>query len=335
MRHLRAILVLTLSLVASQGVSRAQQQQLSPWVVESLAPPGAGGHADYDLSTHLWTATNNVLVTYEGAVLNANYVTVNTETGEVNAEGRVRIQQGEQIYVSERLRFNFYTKQIQAEQFKTGEAPMFAEGRGLSADVTNHTYLATDAMITSEDIAQPLIKVRARKIKLIPGRKIEAHDATLYVGSIPVFYFPYYTRNLTEHAGHFNLLPGYRTAFGPFLLSTYTWYLNESLDGAVHLDYRQKRGPGVGPDLNYNLGQWGNGTFKYYYTHDDNPELDDLGVHIPENRQRVYFSYQANPSTNLYLKALARYESDLAVVRDFYEGEYRRNPQPDSFVEAN
>src|SRR5258708_31685796 len=108
---------------------------------------------------------------------------------------------------------------------------MVAEGNLLSGDMTNNLYVATDALITSDDIAQPLIKIRAKRIKLIPGRKIEAHQATLYVGSVPVFYFPLYTRNLTEHAGHFTILPGYRTAFGPFLLGTYSWYLNEELDG--------------------------------------------------------------------------------------------------------
>jgi hypothetical protein len=140
---------------------------------------------------------------------------------------------------------------------------------------------------------------------------------------------------LTEHAPHYIFLPGYRTAFGAFLLTTYTWYLSEELDGAFHLDYREKRGPGVGPDLNYHLGPWGSGTFKYYYTHDDDPNADQLDVPIHENRHRVYLSYESNPATNLYAKALLRYESDPAVVRDFFEGEYRQNPQPDSFFELN
>ena len=38
------------------------------------------------------------------------------------------------------------------------------------------------------------------------------------------------------------VLPGYRTQYGPFLLSTYTWYLNQYLDGNVHADWREKRG---------------------------------------------------------------------------------------------
>jgi hypothetical protein len=327
-------LTLTLSLLALPAALRAQQQQ-QLWVVESLKHE-SGGYAEYDFSTGRWIASNNVVVIYGQVTLTAEkFVAVNTQTGDVTADGKVRVAEGEQIWAGEHLRYNFYTHQLEGEQFRTGQPPMFAEGKGLSADVTNHVYTATDAMITSDDVAQPLIKIRAKRIKLIPGKKIQAYKATVYVGNIPVFYFPYYSRNLTEHAGHFNFVPGYRTAYGPFLLSSYTWYLNEELDGTFHVDYREKRGPGVGPDLNYHLGPWGSGTLKYYYTHDDDPNQDQLGVYIPENRQRVWFSYDSNPATNLYIKSLVRYESDLAVVRDFFEGEYRRDPQPDTFVEVN
>ena len=74
---------------------------------------------------------------------------------------------------------------------------------------------------------------------------------------------------------------------------------------------------------------------RYYYTHDSDTAADNLGVPIPENRQRVYFSYERIPATNLYVKGSFGYESDFAVVRDFFEREYRQDPQPDSFFEVN
>jgi LPS-assembly protein len=330
MTRLGAIFTLTLSLLALPEALLAQQQL--PWTVTPL--PG-GTDAEYDMTTGTFSGSNGVMVSYGNYVLTAKEAVGNPTTGEVVADGKVRIQQGEQLWVSEHVVYNFRTHQMEAEQFRTGQAPLFAAGKGLHGDTTNRTYTATDAMITGDDTSQPLIKIRAKRIKIIPGRKIEAHQATLYVGNIPVFYFPFYSRNLTEHAGHFNFLPGYRSAFGPFLLASYTWYLNENLDGAFHVDYRGQRGPGVGPDLNYHLGQWGSGTFKYYYTHDADTAADQLGAPIPENRHRIYLSYDANPATNLYVKALVRYESDFAVMRDFFEGEYNRNPQPDSFLEVN
>ncbi len=331
MTSLRAVFIFTLSLLALPVALSAQQ--LIPW---SITPLPGGSDVEYDVATGTATATNGVMVVYGEVILTARQIVGNSETGLVVADGKVRIQEGDQLWASEHISYNFKTRQIEAEQFRTGEPPMFAQGRMLR-NVTNGVYLANDAMVTSDDIEQPLIKIRAKSIKLIPGKKIEARQATLYVGNVPVFYFPYYSRNLTEHAGHFIFLPGYRTAYGPFLMTTYTWWMSDYLDGAFHLDYREKRGPGVGPDLYYNLGrQWGNGTLRYYYTYDKDTAADDLGTPIPENRQRVWFSYEANPATNLYVKSLVLvHQSDFAVVRDFFEQEYRQDPQPDSFLEVN
>ena len=62
------------------------------------------------------------------------------------------------------------------------------------------------------------------------------------------------------------------------------------------------------------------------------PSLSDP---IPENRQRVYLGWQATPSTNLNLKALVNYQTDPLVLHDYFQGDYRENPQPNTFVEAN
>ena len=125
-------------------------------------------------------------------------------------------------------------------------------------------------------------------------------------------------------------------------MTTYTWWLNDSLDGALHMDYRNLRGLGVGPDLNLRLGRWGNGEFKYYYLHDQRPgtslstnKFPNLSGAIPENRQRIYFGWQATPATNLNVKALVNYQSDPLLLHDFYEGDYAANLQPNTFVEAN
>src|SRR5258706_129283 len=129
----------------------------------------------------------------------------------------------------------------------------------------------------------PAIKVRANYIKIIPGEKIEARHATLYLGDVPVFYFPFYSRSLGVRANHFNFVPGYRSSFGPFLLGSYVWFLNEALDGVAHVDYRERRGVGAGPDLNFHLGRWGERSIKYYFLHDEDPHAS-LTNALPENR---------------------------------------------------
>jgi LPS-assembly protein len=338
----RFILFLTLGLVLAAGASRAQQRPETEWDIRPLNPP-QGEIVSY-LTNGYVVAKGGVMVRFAGIVLTADEAGIDPSSGEVNADGNVRIQQGEQLWVSEHIRYNFNTHQMEARQFRTGQNPIFASGEQLHAEATNQvhgatnlvvTLAATNAIVTADDVASPLYRVKARRIKIIPGKRIEAYDAVLYLGEVPVFYLPYFSRSLTERANNFNFTPGYRSKFGPFILGRYNWWWGDEFDGTFHLDYREKRGPGVGPDVNYHLGEWGEGTFKYYYTHDKDPNIDDLGVPIGENRQRVWFSYESNPATNLYIKSLVRYQSDLAVVRDFFEGEYRLNSQPDSYFDVN
>jgi LPS-assembly protein len=331
MTRLSPILMLVLLLLARPAALRAQQQP--GWEIKHVS--GESGVV-YDLRTGLATATNGAIVKYGDSVLTAQRLEWNQDSGEALAEGNVLIERNEQIWAGERIRYNFKTHEIQAEQFRTGKSPVFAGGQGLHADLTNGVYAATNGYITSDDIAKPAIKIRASYIKIIPGEKIIAHNAFLYLGGVPVFYFPFYSRKLGPGANDLNFIPGYRSKFGPFLLGSYTWFLNEELDGIMHVDYRERRGLGAGPDFNYHLGRWGEGTLKYYYLHDEDPAAGGLtNVSLLDNRQRLYFSYQSAPATNLEIKALARYQNDFGVVRDFFEGEYRQNPQPNSFLDVH
>ncbi len=331
MTRLRAIVPLVVLFLSTAISSNAQQE--AGWEFRALNPPAGG--VVVDLSTGIATATNGVLVKYGGAVLTADAVSVNQQSGDAVAYGNVRIQRENQLWVGEQMQYNFKTHQMISEQFRTGHAPVFAEGKGLHGDLTNHVYTANSAFITTDDISRPLVKIRAHQIRIIPGERIEATHAVLCLGDIPVFYFPYYTRNLGERSNNFNFTPGYRSAFGPFLLANYSWFLNDEFDGRIHLDYRQKRGVGAGPDFNFHLGQWGEGTLRYYYTRDENPGTNLAGVQIPDNRQRVLFTYQATPFTNLTLKSAVQYQSDSDIVKNFFEGEYRQNSQPNTFFEAN
>ena len=293
------------------------------------------GTVDLNLRSNTATFTNGAVIKWNGAVMSAQRGLLNKESGEILADGNVRIQQDDQIWTGENVRYNVQTHLMSTAEFRTGRPPVFAVGRGLRGDITNNVYYATNAFVTTDDFSEPDFRIRASRIKLIPGKRIIARNATLWLGDVPVFYFPYYSRNLGDRANNFNFTPGYGSLYGGYLLSDYTWFWNEPLDGKLHLDYRSKRGLGFGPDLNFHLGRWGEAEFRYYYLPDDQPGTNIVGVPLPENRQLVRFSYQATPWTNLTVKALVRYQSDSDLVKNFYQGEYRENPQPDTFVEVN
>jgi LPS-assembly protein len=318
-------------------------QEQPAWDVQSLNNiiPGTP-EGSVDIVGDIVTGTNGVCVKYGETVLVADSASVNRETGEAAADGHVRIEMGDQIWLGEHINYNFKTHQMRSEQFRTGKPPVFAAGANLQGVISNKVYTAQHVLVTSDDVTDPAIYIRARRVRIVPGQYIEAWNAVLFMDGVPAFYFPYYKRSLGTHANELNFLPGYRSAYGPYLLTTYTWWLNDAVDGAVHADYRERRGLGVGPDLNLHLGRWGDGEFNYYYLHDMDPNESlvtnsflNLSGPIPKNRQRFYLGWQATPATNLNVKALVNYQSDPLVLHDFFEGKYVQNPQPNTFVEAN
>jgi LPS-assembly protein len=320
----------------------AAAQEAASWEVDALSqiiPGTVEGKVDYDLASGTATGTNGIYVKYGSTTLTADNVSLDMKSGAAVADGHVRIESADQLWVGEHIRYNFKTHRMQSEQFRTGKWPVFAGGHDLSGDSSNRVYYANDAFVTTDDMAEPGFRVHATRIKIIPGKSVEMWNAVFYARGVPVFYFPYYQRNLGVRANNFTFAPGFRSTYGAFLLSTYNWYLGTNADGRIHADYRAKRGVGLGPDVNIHLGEWGQLGLKYYYLNDQKPDAStnifpQYGS-IPRDRQLLNFTWQATPATNLNLKALINYQSDPLVMHDFYAGDYAGNPQPSSFVEAN
>ena len=125
MRNLRAIV--PLAFFAALFPITALAQQEPGWEVRALNKviPGAPeGRVEY-LASGMARGTN-VFVKYGDATLMADSATLNWQTGETVADGNVRIESGDQIWVGEHIRYNFKTHQMQSEQFRMGKPPMFA-----------------------------------------------------------------------------------------------------------------------------------------------------------------------------------------------------------------
>lgn len=333
-----SIALILLGLFAALKPALAQTNQ-----PDSLEIIGATEAASFETNGQtFFVITNGVTVKYNEptgiTVLTAKRAMLNESTGDIYAEGKVRVQRGTETWVSDKLHYNYKTKQLDGDTFRMGQNTIFVAGQKMNGvgEGTNGIYRGTNALVTTDDYYQPLTKVRAKRFVLVPGKYVEAYDATMYAGDVPVFYWPYYKRSLEPQNSGFTFLPGYRSLYGPYLLSSYYWMVNEQLRAAIHADYREKRGFGTGPDLNYNFGNWGEGTLRYYYTHDQEPGTDpNIGTPLPENRQRAYFSYNANPVTNLSIISQVAYQSDPFVIRDFFESQYEKDIQPNTFFDVN
>ncbi len=284
-------------------------------------------------NTGVILAKHGVIMTNATTVLTADQAMANQVNGEVTAEGDVTILSNGKVWRGTNAIYNFKTGEISSGAFRTTHAPFFIAGHDLAGS-TNRVYTGTNTVITSDDVVQPLYHIRAKTITISPGQYFEARAATVYIGKVPIFYFPYYRRYLGRHPNNFEFTPGYRSLFGPYLLTSYNWTLNTNLDGALHFDWREKRGWAGGPDFHYGFGHVADGEVKYYFAHDKDPVADATAIIPRQDRSRFYLTNVSELTSNLTVKIVARYQSDPLIIHDFFEREYRQNVQPSSYAEA-
>jgi LPS-assembly protein len=288
-----------------------------------------------DFEKHTWVGKNGVLVKQGTSILLADNIWLDEATRQVVAEGAVTLQRDNFYWTGDRLEYNFITREIGANSYRAGITGIFMSAESLSGTATNKVFEANNVLFTTDDSERPGFYVKAKSVKVEEGRQVTARDATLYVGKVPVFYLPYYRRTLGPHPNYWVITPGYRSTFGPYLLTEYHLNVLQDVDLGARLDYRAKRGPGVGPLLSYDLEKIGRGDFEYYFTHDWKAKNDPGLVGYDEDRQRLRFHHQTTLATNFTAKAAVNYQSDPLLLHDLFEGEYRTNAQPKTVFELN
>ena len=141
------------------------QDTVSPWKVEGL---GANKKSTikYDLKSGEIRASNGVRIKYkdgkpEAAELTANNATINQKNGSAVASGNVVLRRDGLIWKSERIEYNFRTKNIKAAQFVSGNLETFIKGEGMIGNKTNGVYRAQNTIFTTEDSKDPSLEVQS------------------------------------------------------------------------------------------------------------------------------------------------------------------------------
>jgi len=314
------------------------QDTVSPWKVEGL---GANKKSTikYDLKSGEIRASNGVRIKYkdgkpEAAELTANNATINQKNGSAVASGNVVLRRDGLIWKSERIEYNFRTKNIKAAQFVSGNLETFIKGEGMIGNKTNGVYRAQNTIFTTEDSKDPDFYIKAKEVEVAPGQYAIFRGATFYAGKVPIFHLPYYRRNLKQHPWNLHLRPGYKSEWGGFLLSSIRWPGNEAFGGEFNLDYREKRGFGFGPDIQYNSPDWGQGNLQLYRASDDDPLTDSRGTAIDRERDLAQWTHRYKRGS-LTATGVLNYESDEYMRRDFFEDQYQQNVQPNSYFELS
>ena len=126
--------ILAVVIVAALVAMRAAAQ---PPETASYLDIKCQGDVSYQLGGKLAIATNNVVARYltpdpsSNAVLTCDRLSANSETGDIFAEGAVRLQRGDMTWISEKLHYNYRTQQMDGQEFRAGKQPLFASGESV------------------------------------------------------------------------------------------------------------------------------------------------------------------------------------------------------------
>ncbi len=304
--------------------------------IESL---DGNGEVELDPETGEAFASQGVVIRYQGSTVSARSLRWNRDQGLVEAEGDVRIDSGvgggSEAWRGSKATYNFFTRTVVAENFRLGQRPFFASGSRIVGSSITNRLVALDAMVTTDDVAEPAYRIRARQIEVRPGEYLEARNASLYVGNSRVFTWPVYRKSLRKHTHFWTVTPGYRSVFGPFSLNRYHWQVSTNAELTLDADWRLRRGAAGGPGISYDLGPWGKGSASAYLAHDLDPLRTAFGTPVKEDRRLLRFQHTFTNATGLTLKGRVEEQNDALVYRDFFESDFRGDPQPKTFGEVN
>lgn len=280
-------------------------------------------------------AEGNVIISYGDTIIHCDYAEYNPDTRDVLVRDNVRIYREGRVFTAERGFYNFETKLFRTVNFRSELFPFHFAGDTLGTLGPNE-FKVRNGTFTTSDSSNPDYQIKAKSVRIYPKDRIVFSNVTFHVGKVPIFYLPYFYQSLDKEFGYM-LAPGYSSRWGAFLLTQSAFPINEKTVGKIRLDYRSKRGMGVGFEAETRFGHsdrsWAR--FRAYKSDDSststNPTTVKRGT-VDSDRYRVSLQSRFYLTDDLYTTVDINSLSDKEFLEDFEPSEFRLDPQPDNVV---
>jgi LPS-assembly protein len=283
-------------------------------------------------------AEDNVQIHYGDYSIYCDYAEYNPDTRDVLLIGNIRLYTPKEVLTGQRALFNLETKQMRALEFSGAHFPLLFRAFSLRAPSTRE-FRVRDAIFTTDDSSKPDFHVRSKSVRIYPDDRVIFSNSTVYIGQTPIFWFPYIFASI-DNTG-FEFLPGFYSPWGAYLLTAYSFPIGSGDDmiAKVHLDLRSELGAAVGFDTAFKYGKEDRsyGDFISYYAFDTQPDQPLSGPGEPvepgdEGRYRVTFKHRLFLTDDIYATADVNLLSDVDFLEDYFPGEFRVDPQPDTYL---
>jgi len=337
-------LIVTLCIFSATTV--LAQHSAKEGVVDSVKPSSVkkdiivnGDVVEYSIESSEVSAKGNVSVTYAGATLTCDSLTVNTLTKEAMAEGNVRIEDAQGIISGSKMVYNFQDKtgSILDSQFMS--EPYFGKAATLKK-VSEKEFVGENGYVTTCSLAHPHYRIQSKRINVFPKDKVQTKHDTFRLGDTPLLYLPSFSQSLKDPMMHVRVMPGKRKEWGAYMLTASRYSLSDSVSGRIYLDYRDKLGIAEGFGANYTSPWFGKGDFKYYYAHERATNLpqntpNEFERYLIRLRHKWDIDQHSQFTSELYKitdSKRAVLGSDHNLLKDYFYREYEKDAQPLSYA---
>jgi len=263
-------------------------------------------------------AWGHVVIRYEGRILKADRVKINTETGKGAAAGNVwAIAPDGTRFKSQRTLFNIKSSQGQIFYVQGRVAKnYFVKSKKITRLSDTHFQMDEGALTTCRGKIPDWV-IEAKSIDLITGDRALFTGAKLKVHDIPVMYIPagYIPVDQTRKSGILFPTFGSSNTDGFTMSNAYYWAINRQSDATVYVDYLQKRGVRPGLEYRYTPSHKVHGEIRGSYLEDDDTNAKFWKVDMSH--------YQELPEKFTFLGRLDL-ESDESFNKTFEDNPNKR-----------
>jgi hypothetical protein len=280
---------------------------------------------------------------------------------QVYAEGRVRIYSAGKTITCDRLFYDYGNQRglILGTPENMASIKTFSRARNVPLfyrakefrQVSRDRYQADNAILTNSEFAWPEWGIKTERMELSSGREsvvdetgavrdtvvredLEAWNNFVTVRDVPVFYWPYFTRDLMNDRTVIRSLRFKGSnRFGLSVLTKWDLYdlgiyENDWSKLTLSVDEYSKRGLGLGLNFDYRLND-GWGEFYTYAIHDRGTDL--TGLPPPDrDRERVKWRHRQFLSEHWRLDLEFSWISDSQFLYEYWEHEFKEEKEQES-----
>ncbi|MBU1042971.1 MAG: hypothetical protein KJ915_01070 [Candidatus Omnitrophica bacterium] len=268
----------------------------------------------------------NVYAIYQDVRIDSERLEFDLEKQIAQAQGDVILKQGNAVLTGKTLDYNFKTQTGGFTDVRINNDIWFGAAESAEKKAEKNLIELKHSYITTCDLeGKPHYRIQAKKIDYYIDDRIVAKNALMFVGNVPVAYFPYWSQSLEDGRTNPAVSVGQKKEWGGFILTTWRYDLNQYLHYKIHADHRQLKGFASGIDAEYNTKDFGLGSIKTYYMN-ERDKYEDNSQETERYRGQLKHRWQADKST----LGLLEYNklSDIDFTKDYLYREYSEDIQP-------